>query len=511
MIQIDRSSFLNQFPKQLEAVCWVLVGIGLSVALWLPRSPEDRQAMIILFLAGAFCVFAYFHLLLPRVLQWPWILYVPHALMISVLAGFYYITEERAEVEVILALLVAVAAVRTGRKMGFLVALMASLAMTIVPLLKVMPTTPILWTSKAIVFAVYFFIAYLTSSVAGNYLAQVERVSVLNDVARALGSTIEMESLLQLVHQQLSRVIPSDTYFVGVHEPCKDFIDLKMIFDGGEYFPPQRVPFGEGLGSLVIQRREPLLVRALSVERARLQTKPLVIGHARLSESWLGVPMLMRDEFVGAIAVAAYKANAFGTPDIALLDNIGAQVALALDNARHHLQVEDQARRDSLTGAFNHGYLWAELTKQVESARAQGSTVSLIMLDIDHFKSYNDTYGHVKGDEVLRLIVQAIQAHIKQTDTVARWGGEEFAIILNNTAMDKAFRVAERIRETLLTLPLLDDAGKSISQPTVSQGIAVFPNHAHQANSLVDAADRTLYLAKRQGRDQIRIASTFRN
>ncbi len=130
------------------------------------------------------------------------------------------------------------------------------------------------------------------------------------------------------------------------------------------------------------------------------------------------------------------------------------------------------------------------------------------MLDIDYFKLYNDTYGHVIGDQVLILTVQAIQSHIKKTDTVGRWGGEEFGVILPNTTLPQAKLVADRIRHTLSELPLFDVEGKTIPKPTISQGIAILLDHTSNADELVIIADRALYRAKNKGRDQIAIGKS---
>jgi diguanylate cyclase (GGDEF)-like protein len=127
------------------------------------------------------------------------------------------------------------------------------------------------------------------------------------------------------------------------------------------------------------------------------------------------------------------------------------------------------------------------------------------MLDIDHFKLYNDTYGHVIGDQVLILTVQAIQSHIKKTDTVGRWGGEEFGVILPNTTISQAKLVSDRIRHTLSELPLFNVEGKTIPKPTISQGIATLPDHTSDVDELVIIADRALCRAKNKGRDQVAI------
>ncbi|HEX7587892.1 MAG TPA: diguanylate cyclase, partial [Anaerolineae bacterium] len=298
-------------------------------------------------------------------------------------------------------------------------------------------------------------IAAQTSSLINNaqlhrtVQRNAERAAVLNQVGQAINSTIEMDSLLDLIRQQLSRIIPTDTYYVGLHAPGSEFIDLKMIFDEGQSFPPEKIPYGMGMTGRVIEHREPFLFQRLSSERTQYPGPLVAVGSPRLSESWLGVPLLMSDGFTGLLAIASYMPDMFDEDDKVFLTSVAGQVALALDNARHHAQVEEQARVDSLTGAFNHGYILKRLQEELEIAKAAAKSVSLIMLDIDHFKRYNDTYGHVMGDHVLSLIVESIRVHLKQADAVGRWGGEEFAIVLPNASTEQALVVAARIRESL--------------------------------------------------------------
>jgi diguanylate cyclase (GGDEF)-like protein len=217
--------------------------------------------------------------------------------------------------------------------------------------------------------------------------------------------------------------------------------------------------------------------------------------------------MVSRDECLGLLAIASYTANAFDEDDETLLSNVASQAALAIDNARQHAEVKEQARRDSLTGVYNHGYFLARLNEAIELGRQNQSPVALIMLDIDKFKAYNDTYGHFVGDEVLRQLAQTIQKHIQKTDFVGRWGGEEFAIALPGSTADDACQVAQKLRAALVALELFARTGERISSPTVSQGIACFPEQALSASELVDVADQALYQAKGGGRDQVRSAS----
>jgi len=176
---------------------------------------------------------------------------------------------------------------------------------------------------------------------------------------------------------------------------------------------------------------------------------------------------------------------------------------LALDNTIRHAQVEEQTHLDSMTGVFNHGYFLKKLTEQAEQAVITNSPLSLIMLDVDYFKQFNDTYGHLAGDRILNSLCEAIKRHVKQTDSVGRWGGEEFTISLPGASGAQALDVAKRIGETMAYLRVEDREQRTIRTPTVSQGIAVFPNEADDIYHLIDLADQRLYFAKGHGRNQI--------
>jgi diguanylate cyclase (GGDEF)-like protein len=215
--------------------------------------------------------------------------------------------------------------------------------------------------------------------------------------------------------------------------------------------------------------------------------------------------MMLNEELIGLLAVTSYAPHAFNETDQLLMEQISQQAVLSIQNARHYEEANRQAKLDSLTGVSNHNHLIERLYEEREITIANMMPLSMVMLDIDHFKIYNDTYGHMIGDQVLRLTVQAIQSHIKNTDTVGRWGGEEFAIILPNATITQANMVANRIRRTLSELPLFDVDGQTIPKPTISQGIATIPDHTTDADELVIIADRALYRAKERGRDQVAV------
>jgi diguanylate cyclase (GGDEF)-like protein len=334
---------------------------------------------------------------------------------------------------------------------------------------------------------------------------QADRLAVLYEIGKAITSTLDIDTLLELIYKQLSRVIPSDAYFVALYLPKEHKLDIRILFDQDQRFPPEIVNANDGLSSWIVEHRAPLLIHDLRKELDKLPVRPIMVGEKQLSRSWLGVPMQTENELIGLLAVASYKPNMFNKTDQLLLEQIAQQAVLSILNARSYQEVTRQAKLDSLTGVSNHKHLIERLHEEAESALTTLTPLSMIMLDIDHFKQYNDTYGHVVGDEVLRLTVQAISSNIKKTDTVGRWGGEEFGIILPNATTTQSNMIANRIRRTLSELPLFNVEGKTIPKPTISQGIANMPEHTTDADELVIIADRALYRAKDKGRDQVAV------
>ncbi len=231
-------------------------------------------------------------------------------------------------------------------------------------------------------------------------------------------------------------------------------------------------------------------------------------AHPLLAEvqSEVALPIVARNLVLGVLVVQSRKPHAFGAEDEQLLNIVTEQVSVALENARHHMEVQKQARLDSLTQVLNHGTFVETLHTLVDYCRNEGIDLSLIMLDVDCFKDYNDRFGHVAGDAALTTTVQAIRAHVKRRDAIGRWGGEEFGIALVGANKSQARQVAERIRATLALLTPVDRLGREMPAPTVSQGIATLRLDAEDADALVDEADRALYRAKAAGRDQVRLA-----
>ena len=194
--------------------------------------------------------------------------------------------------------------------------------------------------------------------------------------------------------------------------------------------------------------------------------------------------------------------------EVEALDRLAHHARLAIANARLHAHMSEMAITDPLTGLANHGEMQARLTFEsgrlgrYATLRAAGHHLSVILLDIDHFKKFNDRFGHQAGDAVLKGVAAALKGAVRSFDIAARYGGEEFAVILPETTEEAAREVAERIRRSVSMYPFASEDGKSV-RVTVSVGVATAPENGSTPAALIKQADAALYHSKEEGRNRV--------
>jgi diguanylate cyclase (GGDEF)-like protein len=181
---------------------------------------------------------------------------------------------------------------------------------------------------------------------------------------------------------------------------------------------------------------------------------------------------------------------------------VAERISLAIANLKLRDVLRNQSIRDPLTGLFNRRYLEESLDRELHRAARTRRNVSVVMLDLDHFKQFNDTFGHQAGDMLLREVATAIKARVRAGDLACRYGGEEFAIIIAESDAHGATLCVDKIREAVKQLAL-QFRGQSLGSITLSAGVATFPMHGDNPEDLVHMADLALYRAKREGRDRI--------
>jgi diguanylate cyclase (GGDEF)-like protein len=185
---------------------------------------------------------------------------------------------------------------------------------------------------------------------------------------------------------------------------------------------------------------------------------------------------------------------------------VAEEVGLALANLNLRETLHEQSIRDPLTGLYNRRFLEDSLIRELSRARRKTHPLSIILLDIDHFKRVNDTFGHGAGDMVLRRLGLVLQAYVRESDIACRVGGEEFSVLLPEGPLQIATQRAEDIRKAVNELTLKHEE-QDLGTVTVSLGVATFPDHGTTADALIRAADQVLYDAKRKGRNRVVSAS----
>ena len=224
--------------------------------------------------------------------------------------------------------------------------------------------------------------------------------------------------------------------------------------------------------------------------------------------SHLCVPMLADGETLGILCVRLSDGSEASRSTTATEAIIGMaeRLALPVANLRLRETLRNQSIKDGLTGVFNRRYMEESLARELTRAARRSDQVSVVMIDLDHFKRINDTCGHDAGDEMLRAFGKFLSARVRNEDIVCRYGGEEFALILPETTPEAALQVTDRLRQQFPEVRI-DDRGGGFATATFSAGVASFPANGRSAAELLRAADRALYNAKSSGRNQVQ-AST---
>jgi diguanylate cyclase (GGDEF)-like protein len=329
------------------------------------------------------------------------------------------------------------------------------------------------------------------------------QMSTLYDAGLYTGSTLSGEEVLRRISSTIQNLLEPDAYYIALHDQAHNRLDVEVLVEYGRALPGMHLSLDTGsLTRHIIESRQPLMIHDWRSDGHKFAYIAKKVGQDDML-SYLGVPMMSEGRVIGVISVQSKRPMAFDASHERLLMALAAQTAMALENARLHRLAQDQARLDSLTQVYNHGYFISQLHQAVETSDKNDTQISLIMLDIDYFKHYNDSYGHVAGDNVLRMVANALKSSIRDCDFVGRWGGEEFGVLLVGAGIPEAKKVARSIQYAVSVLYPVDAYGRVIPNPTVSQGISSYPHPSATANDLIEDADVALYYAKMQGRNQL--------
>ena len=335
----------------------------------------------------------------------------------------------------------------------------------------------------------------VTTKLARLLQEQAVREIAVNRISTAIRSTLELPSVLQTTVNEVGRALAAQSSALNIEGEHGQSGLTKWYFrDGDDNDEDTRTEMLGDIEALGVRLRGRIktYVHDGSVDADESDTPPAA-----------AVPVIYHDRTMGVLMVTSDDPQRLWQEnEVMLLRTVADQVAVAVNHARLFQQMQHQALTDALTGCFNRRFFEIQLERDLHLATRMRQPVSLILLDIDHFKQVNDTHGHDAGDAALRILANALREEVRGVDTAARYGGEEFAIILPQAGPEGAQVVAERLRSRIERTEV-----PGVGCIKASLGVATFPLDASSRELLVTSADRALYLAKRSGRNCVRTAA----
>jgi len=326
------------------------------------------------------------------------------------------------------------------------------------------------------------------------------RLESLRFISQALTSTIKIDEVLAKMVDLTRGIVPYDRCALFLVDTAGTSLVLR---DQRGFLPAGaeevRIPFDHGLAGYIATHGRPLLFSDLKERNRAVEIFPGAQGQ-ELIRSFLGLPVRHQAGLVGVWVLVAEAPGRFVADHLDILSVVAAQAATLISNAVLHQAVERLAVTDGLTGLYNHRWFQERLSGEVERVDRQQAPVSLLLLDIDHFKKINDTYGHPFGDRVLKALSAELGRLARRVDFVARYGGEEFAIILVNTDRRGCRAGAQRVLKAVRALRIPHEGSDFTF--TLSIGAATCPDDAATREELVRRADQALYAAKERGRNR---------
>jgi len=326
--------------------------------------------------------------------------------------------------------------------------------------------------------------------------------SSLSDIASALNCIRDVNEVLDRILVDVSRVVPHDTASIAL-------LDEDNIVTYTRFRSNQDDKLGR-----VLKRLKLKLDQVYTYKTMYTSHQPLICNDTRKDPNWVpirnsewirsyvGAPIQMADKVIGFINLGAKEPGFFSEKSAEWLQAFANHAALAIENASLFERLEFLAIKDGLTGLNNQRHFEEIANREIQRSIRYHKPLSLIMMDIDHFKLVNDQYGHQAGDQALQLLAKIFTDTLRKMDIISRYGGEEFTILLPETSLESALQVAERLREAIASTPLALAEGEV--HLTCSMGVADLQTCPSGLKELINCADQALYIAKRAGRNQIK-------
>ncbi|MFH1904671.1 MAG: sensor domain-containing diguanylate cyclase [bacterium] len=337
-----------------------------------------------------------------------------------------------------------------------------------------------------------------------RYMRLYHSLCISNEIINKIASTIQIEELLNLILSGIKKIFTDTSRVIlflrddeksnvlrakaGFDISEDELNDMEFLIDKSLGTVPRAVITGEV--QFVQDSATDYYCKQEFVEKFGLK-------------AFVVVPIIVHGNGLGAILVEHKSIKSTKDKEENLLKLFGNHAGIAIENAMLYKKVEELSVTDEMTGLFNYRYFRRIWNPEFERAKRYGREVSLVMIDVDHFKEYNDTYGHPAGDLALKDIGRIFHDNTRKPGTVARYGGEEFIAILIETGKKGALIAGERIRSAVETHKFKDKENELVRKLTVSIGVATYPEDAETEEKLIEQVDNALYKSKAAGRNRV--------
>ena len=327
-------------------------------------------------------------------------------------------------------------------------------------------------------------------------LRRSKQLNFLNNISKMAISSEDAEQMLADIVAEIQKTFQFDHIGIGILDYVTKEIEIKAEAGATAQARGKRIPLGTGIVGRVARTNERLLVHNAGDGH--------LVGVLPDSRSVLCIPITYGESLLGVLNVESREENAFSTQDVLIMSTLADLLATALHNTFVFQKLQQQSITDGLTGIKTRRFFWEALTSEWKRASRSGRPFSVVLIDLDKFKEVNDSFGHLEGDLVLARVGRLLEQRCRQSNVVARYGGDEFVILMPETSVDQAHSLAERLR-----LWLAQDAMLAEHHISGSFGVASFPAHGFSAEDIIRVADAGMYAAKHNGGDRVSMVAEF--
>lgn len=330
-----------------------------------------------------------------------------------------------------------------------------------------------------------------------------EKIKFLGDLLKTISGSNELGSILDNMLDETMKFFGAKSGFIMlVDKDAKELYVERARAVDGQPISTGRLPIGEGAIGTVAATGTPRLIGSAKKLPGRYQS----LTSSASQSAMMCAPLRIERKIIGVLTVEEKETDEnFTDSDLEFLSLIAAETGIAIEKARLYERMEQMSVTDGLTGVANRRYFDMRFHDELLKAKRYSLPLSVTLMDIDNFKSFNDTYGHAVGDEVLKAVARNLKSNVRETDLVARYGGEEFIIVSPDCETDKAGTTADRLRQNLEQMEVYGNEEYPSLKITMSLGVANYPDDSQAEEALLKAADDALYASKKSGRNQVTI------